>query len=48
MNAFDKLINGVFVILLKAIGIMLCSVIVIWLFKFAIGLVRDILALVGL
>jgi hypothetical protein len=48
MNAFDKLLNGAFGILLKAIGIMLSSVIVIWLFKFAIGLVRDILALVGL
>jgi hypothetical protein len=48
MNAFDKLVNGAFGILLKAIGIMLSSVIVIWLFKFSIGLLKDILALVGI
>ena len=48
MNAFDKLVNVAFGILLKAIGIMLSSVIVIWLFKFSIGLLKDILALVGI
>ena len=45
MNAFDRFLNGVFGGLLKMIGILFAVVGVLWVLRFGIGLVRDILGM---